>query len=378
MHSEFEMSMIGELNFFLGLQIKQLKAGTFINQAKYIRDLLKRFNMVEAKTMKTPMSSSIKLDMDEKGGRPVRQDWGFKGTPALYFLTGFLWFSKTTTDSVVKDQLPLHFCTPRVSIVSVFLFTNLYSLVSSSSWLLNESQLPLRHRASTQLSHLSKGHAENEDGLATHGDYFGADFPNLVQAFYSRVTYGLDALIISIVRGVEIHLDLESICRIFYIAPIGLKVYESKIWPIVSGFEPREVIQRICGLANTQEMGKPSTHNLTIISRVLHHMTCSIFLPRGGHRDDVSYYEAFLIDSVLTGRRIHLGYLMMMNMISCCESMTHVLPYGCFLTRIFKDVSVNLRRETDFEALNAYDTYDDQSMGWMKFEKAPMVLGLGE
>ena len=67
MHSEFEMSMMEELNFFLGLQIKQLKEGTFINQAKYIRDLLKRFNMEEAKTMKTPMSSSIKLDKDEKG-----------------------------------------------------------------------------------------------------------------------------------------------------------------------------------------------------------------------------------------------------------------------------------------------------------------------
>ena len=67
MHSEFEMSMMGKLNFFLGLQIKQLKEGTFINQAKYIRDLLKRFNMEEAKIMKTPMSSSIKLDKDEKG-----------------------------------------------------------------------------------------------------------------------------------------------------------------------------------------------------------------------------------------------------------------------------------------------------------------------
>ncbi|RVW79053.1 hypothetical protein CK203_048166 [Vitis vinifera] len=66
MHSEFEMSMMGELNFFLGLQIKQLKEGTFINQANYIGDLLKRFNMEEAKTMKTPMSSSIKLDKDEK------------------------------------------------------------------------------------------------------------------------------------------------------------------------------------------------------------------------------------------------------------------------------------------------------------------------
>ncbi|RVX06302.1 hypothetical protein CK203_027514 [Vitis vinifera] len=67
MHSEFEMSLMGELNFFLGLQIKQLKEGTFVNQAKYISDLLKRFNMEEAKTMKTSTSSSIKLDKDEKG-----------------------------------------------------------------------------------------------------------------------------------------------------------------------------------------------------------------------------------------------------------------------------------------------------------------------
>ena len=67
MHSEFEMSMMGELNFFLGLQIKQLKEETFINQEKYIRDLPKRFNMEQSKTMKTPMSSSIKLDKDEKG-----------------------------------------------------------------------------------------------------------------------------------------------------------------------------------------------------------------------------------------------------------------------------------------------------------------------
>ncbi|KAL6339338.1 hypothetical protein AAG906_028067 [Vitis piasezkii] len=66
MHSEFKMSMMGELKFFLGLQIKQLKEGTFINQAKYIKNLLKRFNMEETKTMKTLMSSSIKLDMDEK------------------------------------------------------------------------------------------------------------------------------------------------------------------------------------------------------------------------------------------------------------------------------------------------------------------------
>ena len=112
----------------------------------------------------------------------------------------------------------------------------------------------------------------------------------------------MGSLIRSTIRGVEIRLDSESICHIFDIAPIGLKVYKSKMWPIVSGFEPRKVIKRICGLPDAHEIGKPLAHNLTVISRVLHHMLCFIFLPQGGHQDEVSYYEAFFIDSILTGR----------------------------------------------------------------------------
>ena len=72
MHSEFEMSMMEELNFFLSLQVKQLKESTFINQAKYIRDLLKKFNLEEVKVKSTPVGSSIKLIMDEKG-KPIDQ-----------------------------------------------------------------------------------------------------------------------------------------------------------------------------------------------------------------------------------------------------------------------------------------------------------------
>ena len=127
-------------------------------------------------------------------------------------------------------------------------------------------------------------------------------FLTLVRAFYLRETYGISGPIISTVRGVKIRLDPKSICPIFNIAPVGLMVYKSKIWLIVSGFELREAVQRICGLANAQGMGKPSAHSLTVINRVLHHMICSIFLPWGGHRDEVSYYEVFLIDSVLIGR----------------------------------------------------------------------------
>ena len=67
-------------------------------------------------------------------------------------------------------------------------------------------------------------------------------FPTLVRAFYLRATYGLGDLIISTVRGVEIQLDPENICHIFNIAPVELRVSESKAWPTVSGFEPRKAI----------------------------------------------------------------------------------------------------------------------------------------
>jgi len=67
MQSEFEMSMMGELRFFLGLQIKQETNGIFICQEKYIRDLLKNYKMNEAKIMATPMHPSSSLDKDENG-----------------------------------------------------------------------------------------------------------------------------------------------------------------------------------------------------------------------------------------------------------------------------------------------------------------------
>ena len=70
-------------------------------------------------------------------------------------------------------------------------------------------------------------------------------FPTLVRTFYSRATYGLIGPLISTIKGVEIQLDPESICRIFYIAPIGLRVYKSNTWPTFLGFELKEAIQRM-------------------------------------------------------------------------------------------------------------------------------------
>ncbi|XP_022639218.1 uncharacterized protein LOC111242059, partial [Vigna radiata var. radiata] len=69
MQGEFEMSMMGELNFFLGLQIKQMNGGTFISQTKYCREILKKFDMDTCKEANTPMGTSCYLDKDESGKR---------------------------------------------------------------------------------------------------------------------------------------------------------------------------------------------------------------------------------------------------------------------------------------------------------------------
>jgi hypothetical protein len=55
------MSLLGELSFFLGLQICQINQGIFISQTKYIREMLKRFGMEYCKPINTPMKTSCKL-----------------------------------------------------------------------------------------------------------------------------------------------------------------------------------------------------------------------------------------------------------------------------------------------------------------------------
>jgi hypothetical protein len=67
MSREFKMSMLGELNFFLELQIKQTHEGTFMHQCKYTKDVLKKFNMGKAKPLSTPMLTTTTLDEDKEG-----------------------------------------------------------------------------------------------------------------------------------------------------------------------------------------------------------------------------------------------------------------------------------------------------------------------
>ena len=66
MKKEFKISMLGELTFFLGLQVYQTNKGIFISQSKYIKDMLKIFKMEESKPVSTPMITGCKLSKDDE------------------------------------------------------------------------------------------------------------------------------------------------------------------------------------------------------------------------------------------------------------------------------------------------------------------------
>jgi hypothetical protein len=84
MTDTFEMSMMRELKFFLGFQIKQLEDGTFLSQIKYTHDILKKFGMDKMKPIKTPMGTNRHLDLD-MGGKSVDQK-------VYHFIIGSLFY----------------------------------------------------------------------------------------------------------------------------------------------------------------------------------------------------------------------------------------------------------------------------------------------
>ena len=85
MQSRYQMSMMGELSYFLGLQVKQTDDGIFINQSKYTKNLLKRFNMLDSSSASTPMATTTKLDQHQGDEVDVTSYRGMIGS--LLYLT---------------------------------------------------------------------------------------------------------------------------------------------------------------------------------------------------------------------------------------------------------------------------------------------------
>ncbi|XP_025652313.1 uncharacterized mitochondrial protein AtMg00810-like [Arachis hypogaea] len=95
--NEFDMSMMRELTFFLGLQIKQTPTGIFVHQGKYAKELVKKFDLKNSKPMSTPMHPNTKIDKDENG-KDVDENW-YRG------MIGSLMYLTSTRPDIVQSIL---------------------------------------------------------------------------------------------------------------------------------------------------------------------------------------------------------------------------------------------------------------------------------
>ena len=86
MQSEFEMSLMGELTYFLGLQVTQMEDSTFLSQSKYAKNIVKKFGMENASHKRTPAPTHLNLSKDI-GGTNVDQSLYRSMIGSLLYLT---------------------------------------------------------------------------------------------------------------------------------------------------------------------------------------------------------------------------------------------------------------------------------------------------
>ena len=87
MQKEFEMSMLGELTYFLGLQVQQNKDGIFLSQTKHLKQILKKYGMEDSKLVCTPMVTRCSL-MSNDESTTIHQPTNRSMIGSLLYLTG--------------------------------------------------------------------------------------------------------------------------------------------------------------------------------------------------------------------------------------------------------------------------------------------------
>ena len=69
MKDDFEITDLGIMRYFLGIEVHQCKSSIFISQSKYVHEILKRFNMINSKATPTPVITELKLRKEDEGSK---------------------------------------------------------------------------------------------------------------------------------------------------------------------------------------------------------------------------------------------------------------------------------------------------------------------
>ena len=201
--------------------------------------------------------------------------------------------------------------------------------------------------------------------------------PSLIRRFYANLSkphkHRLD--LIYTLKGINIEFDPSTMCRILGLNNDGDEVYDSNNWPIFPKFDAKAALKRICKPDFLHP--KPKSKDLTLQARLLLIFVHHNILPRDGHRSEPSYMDLWLVNSILFGRKVNLGFLIIQHMTNIVLISTHsVLPYDMLLTTVFQHFDIDLDGETDIKIGKTSDAIDHSSISqlWYELEKSQWVL----
>ncbi|KAB1220626.1 hypothetical protein CJ030_MR3G009424 [Morella rubra] len=144
-------------------------------------------------------------------------------------------------------------------------------------------------------------------------------FPKYVRIFFSNMIIGWEARglfpVRSMVGGREIILNEVILGDILGIPHVGIWAYEFKTWPVCKGFDYGEALVYLLGNGVAEDAPrKIHANQLPIRLRLLHLICTHNLIPRGGHREEVTFMDVFVIERLLKEKKFNLPYIMLKHM----------------------------------------------------------------
>jgi hypothetical protein len=133
------------------------------------------------------------------------------------------------------------------------------------------------------------------------------------------------------------------------------------------GYDPLASIRQMCGNPNIQHVHKPKITELTIESRLIHHIITHNILPRSGSYEYISYLDLFLIWCILNKVKLDLAFYIAWHMDSCVKKKNVAFPYGLHITSILEKFEINLSGERETRNIIPSDLYGITTMKQMRY-----------
>ncbi|MCH80750.1 hypothetical protein A2U01_0001523 [Trifolium medium] len=184
-------------------------------------------------------------------------------------------------------------------------------------------------------------------------------FPHVAQSFYFNAsTFAEKNLIISYVKGEEIHLTPEVIGKILRIPCEGTMVY-GPTWYKALNVKKEELILELF-TKKGQQMEDPKASLLKKEYRILHNICQYCIFPRLGSMEKVTDNDYMVLYHLSKKIKLNLPYVIIQHMIKTVQSGTNrvIIPYGVFLTKIFRYHRVNLREECSENDCHSFSSKD--------------------